>query len=69
MKSSCINVESSRSYLWGESIADRVDVVARRYGVHESIGVGGEAMAAGGQAVSGAAVSVGQTALVHGGRR
>lgn len=54
--------------LWGEPVSDGVHVVAGCRGAHESIGVAGEAVAIGRQAVGGAAVGA-QTPLVHGGRR
>lgn len=54
--------------LRGEPIANRVHVVAGRRGAHEGVGVAGETMAVGRQAVRGAAVGA-QTSLVHGGRR
>lgn len=44
-------------------------MVVRCCRAHEGVGVAGEAMAVGGQTVGGAAVSAGQTALVHGGWR
>lgn len=43
-------------------------MVAGRRGAHEGVGVAGEAVAVGRQAVGGAAVGA-QTPLVHGGRR
>ncbi len=64
-----LTVSYIRFYLWGESIADRVDVVARWCRTHKGVRVAGEAMAIGGQTVGGAAVSARQTALVHGGWR
>lgn len=57
-----------RTDLWGESVSDGVHVVAGCRGAHESVGVAGEAVAIGREAVSGAAVGA-QTPLVHGGRR
>lgn len=54
--------------LWGEPVSDGVHVVAGCRGAHERIGVAGEAVAIGREAVSGAAVGA-QTPLVHGGRR
>ena len=63
--SRCIYVIAVSSYyLWGESVADRVDMVIRCR-AHKGVGVAGEAMAVGGQTVGGAAVSAGQTTLVH----
>lgn len=44
-------------------------MVARCSRAHESVRVTGKAVAVGGQAIGGAAVSTGQTTLVHGGWR
>lgn len=44
-------------------------MVARCCGGHEGVGVAGEAVAVGGQAIGRAAVSTGQATLVHGGWR
>lgn len=54
--------------LRGEPVANGVHVVAGRRGAHEGVGVAGEAVAIGRQAVRGAAVGA-QASLVHGGRR
>lgn len=54
--------------LRGEPVPHRVHVVAGRRGAHEGVGVAGEAVAVGRQAVGGAALGA-QAALVHGGRR
>lgn len=54
--------------LRGEPVTNSVHVVAGRRGAHEGVGVAGEAMAIGRQAVRSTAVGA-QTPLVHGGRR
>lgn len=56
------------SDLWGEPVANRVHVVAGGGWAHERIGVAGEAVSIGRQAIRGAAVGA-QTTLVHGRRR
>lgn len=56
------------THLRGEPVADGVHVVAGRRGAHEGVGVAGEAVAVGREAVRGAAVGA-QAPLVHGGRR
>lgn len=53
--------------LRGQAVSHRVHVVAGRRGAHEGVGVAGEAVAVGRQAVGGAALGA-QAALVHGGR-
>lgn len=62
----------ARCLVWtdlrGEPVANGVHVVAGRRGAHEGVGVAGEAVAVGRQAVRGAAVGA-QASLVHGGRR
>lgn len=64
----CTCVGLVRTDLWGEPISDRVHVVAGCRGAHESVGVAGEGMAIGREAVSRAAVSA-KSSLVHGGWR
>lgn len=54
--------------LRGEAVSHWVHVVAGRRRAHEGVGVAGEAVAVGRQAVGGAALGA-QAALVHGGRR